>query len=323
MKRRMKSLAARVFLENTPLKVVALVMALILLVVAREETTRVVDVEVPVVVRSLPPDMVLVEPPPGSIRVKIRTTVQRLTEILTAKIPFELDLSSGGTTQKVYFSYEELAVHLGAGATIISVSPSAADVRLDLVRSKEVPVVPNLVGKPANYFTVDAESVQVTPAKVMVTGANQALEMVHELSTAPIDLSSLKSSHRDQVALIRPEGVDLRESSVTVTVPVREKSGEKTFGRVPISVRNCPKGYSCQPAPAHFSARVEGPQRLVEAVSADTLTRMVHLDGARLVMGPEDLIRSFQAEEPVVQQPPGLRLEMTGARYFNILVERQ
>lgn len=317
------TLGKRLLLENLPLKVVALVMAMILVVVAREETTRVVEVEVPVVVRSVPPDRILASPAPEKVQLRVRASVQRLSEILAYKKPYELDLSSTGLTQTIYFLPEEFELHLGGGVRVISVSPASYEAELDERQSKEVPVVLNLVREPGQHYSIDKEAIRLSPDRVMVTGGSKTLAGVQQVVTVPVDLSSVVSTYEADIALQRPEGLELRAAQVRVQVPVSERQASRIFQGVPMGVLNCPRGFSCQPTPSHYTAQVEGPQKLLDALTDEEVAKYAYVDGSRLAVQPDEPIRNFPAVEPTLVPPKGLSFRISGARFFNILVERR
>lgn len=317
------SLMKRLFLDNLPLKVVALVMAMILVVVAREETTKVVEVEVPLVVRTLSPDRILVSEAPGSIKLRVRASVQKLSEILAYKKPYEIEFSATGLSQTIYFLPEEFELHFSGGVRVLSVSPTYYEAQFDELRSKEVPVVLNLVKEPGANYVADRDAVRIAPDRVMVTGGSKALEAITQVITQPVDLSGAKETYQADVSLQKPNGVELRTALVRVAVPISQRMSSKTLRGVAMTVRNCPKGFVCKSTPSHFAVQLDGPKQALDALSDEHILDFIYVDGSKLDVRADEPIRNFPAVEPTVAPPEGVHLQIVGAKFFNILVERR
>ncbi len=78
---------------------------------------------------------------------------------------------------------------------------------LDASTLKTVPIVPSIVGHPANGYAVSGAT--CTPAVVMVSGTPAALNRVQAVRTASVDVSDEKGTMTKQVGLVLPAGVSV------------------------------------------------------------------------------------------------------------------
>jgi len=312
----------RLFVENAGLKVVAIVFAVALYFVAREETIREVEIDVPVVVSAGPDDRVLTSQPPGLLRVRIRGNLQKLTDVLARRTPYELDLSTFEDNQTAFFLPETMGNHLGEGVKVLSISPSSFNVRIDKMVTKRVPVRVDIARQPGAYWQVAREHMEIQPQFVEVTGPGKLLASITKVHTESLDLSAVTKDFQGRVAVESREKLKLNPASVQVFVPIREKEGEKFIRGAKIQVRSCPEGYSCEASPIFFEARIVGRERLVDMVNNDNVSRYVYIDASKLPLEEGLLQKHFPAVEPAIERLKGAEISLPKARYFNVTVTR-
>jgi len=116
----------------------------------------------------------------------------------------------------------------------VIVEPSVAQVKVEIRRAlqnKTVPVKPVLVGDPPEGYLLGDISVQ--PSTVMLRGEIQRVENVEFVPTAPLDVSSARTTMERRLKLSLPPGVttpDVR--TVTVQVQILP-ADEMERGRIP------------------------------------------------------------------------------------------
>lgn len=114
---------------------------------------------------------------------------------------------------------------------------TTAEVTIVRVRSKQVSVRPQLGDPPAGYVVAQ---VRVTPDIIRIKGQWEAIEKVKEISTAPLDITRLRSAGDYRVPLAFPSGVrpadDVR--TVVVSVAVRPTAAQER----PRTPRTEPRG---------------------------------------------------------------------------------
>lgn len=180
---------------------------------------------------------------------------------------------------------------------IVERIPSKISVRIEELRTINIPVRVNQLGSVPFGYRVVAEPV-VTPPQVAVSGPSSAVEKVTEVAVsvrmdevkATID-RSLKPEPRGPNGVVT--GVRLEPQSVTVTVGVEQIAGSKAVSVVP-QVRGQPAaGYWQGPIAVDPSTvQIVGDPALLEGVSVLT-TADVDITG-----GQADVVRAVPINRP-------------------------
>jgi YbbR domain-containing protein len=321
---RFRELARSAMVENAGLKLVAILFSLALFIVAREETVRELEIDVPVAVSGYPKGQVLLSQPPSVLRVRVRGNLQKLTEVLARRSAYEVDLSQYDVSQTVYFQVDTIEGHLGEGVNVLSISPSNFELDLDRMDQVRVPVVLDIVKEPGPYARVDRGRVELTPRYINLSGPGTTLETIKQVRTEPLDLQRMTTDFNGKVALVAKwPGVKADTSSVQVTIPILETEGEKELPGCRIQVRNCPEGYVCEATPTFFRARLQGKEKVLDQVTAQNIINYVYVDATRLPIEKELVQRQFPAVEPTIELLKGATISLPKVRYFNITVTRR
>lgn len=173
------------------------------------------------------------------------------------------------------------------GVDVVDVTPASVTVNLEQSLSKQLPVQPNLVGSPAQGFSVPAGGVESTPASVRVTGATSLVQLA-SVATANVNLTGLRVSLQQQFSLIARDarGVDLRGlflEPANAVIKVSIVQQEVTLGLtvVPQVGGEVADGYYLVSAVAEpVFIPVSGPLELLQAVAYVT-TEPVEIGGLR------------------------------------------
>ena len=113
----------RVFRENLGIKIVSLVLAIVLLIVVRQDQGREVDIEIPVVLSDKNDNDVFVGDMPKVLRVRVKDRWSRVVRALERKsTPYLVDLRGFSNESIFVFDRERIQVLLGlSGLSIQSV----------------------------------------------------------------------------------------------------------------------------------------------------------------------------------------------------------
>jgi YbbR domain-containing protein len=119
----------------------------------------------------------------------------------------------------------------GASLARVDVKPATVRVRVAVftdLRTKTLPVTPNVVGTPAAGFEVDA--ITVLPPVVSVEGDANDLAGLGHADTQPISIAGASSQVVQSGGLALPDGVEaLGGGTVQVTITLRPITGTRTF----------------------------------------------------------------------------------------------
>ena len=107
------------------------------------------------------------------------------------------------------------------GLDVVSIEPSTIQVQFEREVSLRLPVVPELVGKPA--AGVVAGEAEVFPNQVLVSGPESKLERIGSLSTPPINLEGRTSTFEETVTVLSPDPLIqiVQPSRVTVRILIQ------------------------------------------------------------------------------------------------------
>ena len=310
----------RMVTEDAGIKLIAIVAALALFIIARGATVREVPIDIPVVISARPPNRVLLSEPPSNIKVRIRGNLKNLYDVLASRTPYSLDLSGYGDSQTAYLQVEAIEKHLGGGVKVTSISPSSFEIRLDRLETQMLPVDVTILKGPGHYWTVAREEMVIVPPHVEVSGPSSLLNKYRQIHTEPLDLSNITRDFTGKVALEMRDGLSSKPFSVQVTIPIREKDGEKLIRGARITVKNCPEGFVCEASPVFFEARIRGRERIVDMINRDNLERYVYIDAGRLSIEKGTLQKNFAAIEPVIDTLKEASIELPKVRFFNVMV---
>lgn len=149
----------------------------------------------------------------------------------------------------------------------------------ELPPGKRVAVQPQTTGTvPAGFELV---GVSASPEMVTIRSASLdgSLPAVSAVSTEPVDLTGQTQNFTTIARLVAPAGTSLAQTSVEVTVLVREVSAEKMFGAVPIVVQNAPEGAEIHISDPTVEVRLTGRYSLVHPLDASAVAAYVDVDG--------------------------------------------
>ncbi len=227
-----------------------------------------------------PPDGVTLGSPrvsPGHVVVSGATT--QVGEVRHALVT----LDTANLRQQVVTS---APVHLmdanGQEVRGLTIEPSIVEATLpvqEAVITKVVPVVPTIVGAPAPGLAVT--SVTTDPATVTLTGPGSRLTGVQAAATSPVDLAGTRGNLSRRVALSLPGGVSAPVQRVTVTVHIGRALLSTIFRAVPVHIVGVPAGTASRVVPDRVEVQIEGPQDVLQHLSASAVTVQVDAAGQR------------------------------------------
>jgi YbbR domain-containing protein len=257
----------RIFVDELPLKVLSMVLAVTLFVLVRNDKDATSGAYVKVIY-TLPEDRVLVSDPVAEIKVSVRGPWTKLQHLDRSLEPLHIDLTSVHTPD---VRIDEDLIKVPAGVRVSSIVPSEVHVEFEPRLSREVPVQPILEGQPADGYRI--AKVTAEPTRVRVDGAKKAVEAIERVPTRPLRITDARGPVAGEVALEAPP-VHTRfveATTVSVRADVQPAMIERTFENLPIKVVGL----------THMDATVEpptgrlvirGPSPLVGDVSDQTIS---------------------------------------------------
>jgi YbbR domain-containing protein len=193
-----RPLLVRIFVDELPIKVLSMVLAITLFVLVRNDKDATAGAYVKVTY-SVPDNRVLVSDPPTEVKVSVRGPWTKLQHLDRAVEPIHVDLTRvHGPDVRL----DEDLVKLPEGVRVSGISPSEIHVELEPRVTREVPVQPILEGEPADGFRV--AKVTAEPAHVRIDGARSVVDAMARAPTRPLRVADAHGPVTAQVALEAP-----------------------------------------------------------------------------------------------------------------------
>lgn len=267
----MRQLLYNLFIQDAPLKLVSLVLALILFVVVRGDKDAATSAYAKVVY-VLPEDRVLMTEPVSEVRLGLRgpwTRVSRFDEREIA--PIRVDLTS---TRDGEVSFMEDMVRLPVGLHLASITPSSIRVRFEPKVTRRVAVQPILEGEPAQGYRV--VRTEAHPREARITGAKSVVETVQRARTRPLRVTDARETLHGDVALETPPPRSFWEGGgvVAVDVEVAPMLAERRVSGVGILVTGASR-LDARIEPAVAEVVLRGPADALAGVESGTLSLLV------------------------------------------------
>jgi YbbR domain-containing protein len=270
-------------MDNFNMKVLSLLLALLIYLVVQRDSVREASIDVPLGVANVPSDLIFVGDLPEQVQIRVRGRWRGIREMLTDRArKLICDVGKYRDGERFAFDHRWVAEQLGAeDMEVLSVRPSAIDIRLEAVATRKVPIDRvERTGEPAPGFSVVPRSLTHKPRFVEVTGPASVVRGIKSVRAAPIDISGADSDLRVRTRLQGVAGrhIKLSVEEVEVQVKLREQQLTKTLEPRPVVVRGCPEGMRCVLQPTEASVTIRGLTRAVRALVDNPPDNLVFAD---------------------------------------------
>jgi len=175
---------------------------------------------------------------------------------------------------------------------------------------RTVPVIPTLVGAPAEGFAV--RGVDVRPPVVLLTGPEGILKEIDAVYTAEVDIFGARSDLTRTVDLRLPPVLG-SIGAVTVSVRIGPATSRWVVPGVRVVLQGLPDGLRAEAKPAEIAVEVDGAPNLAAGLRAADLRAVV--DAAALAPGTHRV-------QPQVQVPAGVRVVSRRPAEVEVAVRR-
>lgn len=175
--------------RNLGYKLLAVVIALFLWVVARGTASVERGFDIPVVLQGLSDDLVVVDRGADVVNVRVLGTRAALRNFDPQRLEYEIDVSTAKPGQSA-FEVDLTRFDLPRGARVVSRSPSRIELVFERRITKTLKVRPDLEGAPAEGFRI--KKIESDPPRVRVTGARSEVLRLSEVATETIDVAGAR-----------------------------------------------------------------------------------------------------------------------------------
>jgi YbbR domain-containing protein len=231
------------------------------------------------VVALLPPadsDRMLVSELPAQVRVTLRGSRSRLSDLSRdAFSPIQLDLRQGTNG---YYYFRPSDVDVSGGIQVISVDPATVPLTWAATGTKRLPVHPKVVGKLDANHRLRAAA-QARPGEVSVRGPKTALTELSTISTDVVSLEGMHAGHHTRRVALAPlpklvsyEG----DAHVEVDLDVDAIVAERVLRRLEVAVLGAPTAVL---RPGRVTVTLRGPQDRLSELEPEEVVPFIEVSG--------------------------------------------
>jgi YbbR domain-containing protein len=284
-----KEYARDYVLENTGLKVLALLITAVLwLSVASRPVSQIALNSVPIEFHNWPesPNLTVSKYDTLTARVYLEGPRDVLDGLRGAQFTATADMTGVEPgVRLIPLSID--AKSLPASVSVKDIEPRKIRVTVERVVQKEVPIIPRFEGKPPLGFEIF--DWQIIPATVKIGGAESQVRDVTEVSTETISLADRTEPFTDLAAIdIGSPNLNLVDAGggkVTLIVNIGEIRKQRVIDNVRVEVLNGPP--RARTFPAALSVTVYGPRSAVDAMTATDVSASVEYQRGAGVLIPK------------------------------------
>ena len=263
--------------RDWPLKLLALVCAVMLWFYAEAEKNPLMDMQfdIPVQYVNQAEDYV-VDSAVQTVRVTVKGKEVELSGLRSDDFTAIVDLSDAETGAKEY----KIEVESSAALERFTWQPLKAAVQIDRKASKEVPVRVRTTGNAADNLQV--ASTEVLPNTVVITGLESRLEEITDVETEVIDISNLSADTVVDAKLYLPEGIAVQgDEQIQVRFVMQ---ADQRHVSAEIELRNLPSGMQADLSRTSADIVVSGRSELLH--DSQELNRLkLYVDASNLTVG--------------------------------------
>jgi YbbR domain-containing protein len=216
----------RLFRENLGIKLAAVALTLLVYFHVRTEREDELTFRVPVVLKGLPDSLTWTGELPKDVNVTLNGRLKNLIRLRLAPMHIDVDVSQAGPGRfQRTLSSGDVPVPAGSNLLVTHFAgPEHLDILIERKMSKQVRVLPALLGRPPDGFVL-TDSATASPESTTVTGPASVVSLTDSLYTEPIDVTTRKASFSQRAKLdVKGKPYTSSASAVQVFVGIEPES---------------------------------------------------------------------------------------------------
>ncbi len=260
------------------LKVLAVAFAVVLwLVVSGEEIVE-RTLRAPLELQQYPAGIELIGEAPSTVDVRVRGASGTLARLGSSDVIAELDLRSAKVGRRL-FRLTPDEVRAPFGVEVVQINPATVAIAFEPSRSRQVPIVPSVDGKPAPGFVLGR--VDIRPAQIEVVGPESAVQRITDAFTEPVSVAGARDSVTETVTVgVLDSALRLKgPRTAAVRVEVAPAPLERTFHDIPVHLRHLPVHLTATAMPSAATVSLRGSRETFRKIDADGVDLFVDVSG--------------------------------------------
>ncbi|HEX9913245.1 MAG TPA: CdaR family protein [candidate division Zixibacteria bacterium] len=263
---------------------------------------------------NLSPELILAEPLPDMVKVKIYGKGKELLKLFVLKErSLKIDARkyySGEFEDQIKTEMVTIPEGLNLSALEI-VSPKVLKVNLQKIEEKKVPLISQLSFSVEEGYFQKGE-IRFTPEKVWIKGPSENVNKIKYILTQKKEFQDLSESFSGKIDLISPPFFNLKISPPRVDFSVEVQKGEKKrLENLPITLINIPRGRKIHLTPKTINLELLGEKEILEKLTLEKIKVIIDCQGIK---------RGETKTSPLIQLPEDILLFKTEPDSFNLIV---
>ncbi len=266
------------FLKNLLTKILCLVMSFLLFIYIQTSENIEKTFTIPVSIANRPPSLLVTSWSDKQVEVFVYGPIAKMAHIKAEELSLTLFLDEQQLPGQVEFSLTPDQVKVPPGIHVRSIRPTFMAIKLESIVAKSFKIQPVIEGTAKDGYEVVDIGVLDPVAEVL--GPPSVLSRMVAIETEPIDLDGMSVSFKQRVGFRIPNQVSLsKEHRAIVAVTIREKIAQRTLEDVAVVATS--GRLALQIRPPVVSIELEGPQSLIQSMTAERLKPSVHDEGLK------------------------------------------
>lgn len=295
--------------DNLGIKIFSLILAIILWIFVTSQERSEVGFSLPLQFKNIPESLEILRSSAEYLNVRISGPGAIVKGITPQQVQVTIDLKNAKEGQ-TYYQISQSDIPLPKGVELSRISPKDITVEMEKTLRKKVVITPVFLGKLPIDLKLD--KAELSTKYVEISGPRSLIDLVNQIETTPIDLSSIVKDTEKEIAL-RPLAEPIRliqKGPIYLTIQIKPNIIAKTFEEIPV---NGPKGVKLRPekvsvtiegVPSKISNLAPGEIKLNLEVSAELKGSVVHLK-PKVSLPPDINLVKLQPESISVEYFPG------------------
>jgi YbbR domain-containing protein len=208
--------------NNWFLKVVSLLLAALLWAAVSNEASSEIGLDVPLEYRNIPARLEITGDMTNTVQVRLRGASNVIKGITAKDVSTKIDLTEMRPGEKT-ITLSPQNVQAPFGADVIRVNPSSVRFTLEPTLTKNVPIVPTIVGRPPDGYEIG--QVLLRPNRVEVEGPESRMNTLSSIATVPIRVDRRQTTLEQTFDLDVPDPqIRIQHPSpVSIKIEIRKK----------------------------------------------------------------------------------------------------
>jgi YbbR domain-containing protein len=259
-------------LDDLPVKLASLALAVLLWFVIAGEKTSERGVSVPVELQNVPKDLELTGDAVNTVDVRLRASPGIIQQLGPGEVSAQVDLKGAAEGEHIVHLTDS-TIRVPFGVKVVKVTPAILRLSFERTLTKRVPIRPRVTGRPAAGY--ELAELLAEPTEVAIAGPKSRVQDTESAFTEPVSVEGATRTLTEQVSLgledpgLRIEGnpralvtARIRELHVkrrfTLALELREGSGALRPASVEVTVSGPASAVArLVPAELHAVVRAE------------------------------------------------------------------